>query len=330
MRDQIKFSCLACGQHIVCDASESGRPMLCPGCGANLTVPRQMHQEPPSPFPQPETPVPEAAARASARTSGLAVASLICSLSSLVLCVGWLPGIICGHLAKARIRRDPTLKGRSLATAGLIISYATLLFAIGLAASAVLWGSAIFKNAYQQAEQIMATNKIVSAQVQTQPETVSNNDEQVQVTQATSSAWTMDVKDAQIPDSPVSGQIHGQNFAFKRAIFHAGNLRFTSANGAEYVLIHGLGQDIANNTFEVDSNSTGDSPKVEIAWGENGQKNTQNFASGYALELKFDPAQKRKVHGHIYLCLPDDSKSYLVGAFTATLPKPKAPKTDAQ
>ena len=40
-----------------------------------------------------------------AKTSGLAIASLVSSLSSLVTCVGWLPGIICGHLAKARIRR---------------------------------------------------------------------------------------------------------------------------------------------------------------------------------------------------------------------------------
>ena len=335
MSEEIKFTCLACGQHIVCDINESGRPMLCPSCHANLTVPHHMLQEPAPPDPEPQTPessvmpppVPEAAAMANPRTSGLAVASLICSLSSLIICIGWLPGIICGHLAKARIRRDPTLKGRGLATAGLIISYGTVILATGLVAALLFRGAAIFKNAYQQAEQIMATNKVVSAQVQTQSETVSNSEEPAQ---AASSVWTMDVKGARIPDGPVSGEIHGQNFEFKRAILRGGNLKFTSAVGAEYVLIHGLGHDIANNTFEVESNSTGDNPKVEIAWGENGQNNTQNFAAGYAMELQFDTAQKRKIPGHIYLCLPDDSKSYIAGAFTTTLPKPKKPQTDAQ
>ena len=51
---------------------------------------------------------------------GLAIASL---LSSVVLGIGWLPGIICGHLARARMRRDPLLDGEKMANAGLAISY---------------------------------------------------------------------------------------------------------------------------------------------------------------------------------------------------------------
>lgn len=345
MSDQIKFSCLACGQQIVCDASESGRPMLCPSCNANLTVPRLMHQEPAGPVSDPAAPaspvtpppitsttLPEETAVAGSRTSGLAVASLICSLSSVITCVGWLPGIICGHLAKARIRRDPGLKGRGLATAGLFIGYAIIITSCGLAALFVFRGVSVFNNAFHQAEQIMATNKIVVVQGQSPSETASNTDEQTQASpdQPAASGWTMDVKGAQIPDSPVTGQVHGQNFEIKKAIFHAGNLRFTSANGAEYVLIRGLGADIANNSFEEEPDSTADAPKVEIAWGENGQNNTQSFDSSYAMELKFDAAQKRKVHGHIYLCLPDDAHSYLAGAFTVTLPKPKKPQANAQ
>lgn len=332
MSDQIKFSCLACGQHIVCDASESGSPMLCPSCNANLTVPRQMVQEPAS---GPEItassatppPVPEAAAAASSRTSGLAVASLVCSLSSLVVCVGWLPAIICGHLAKARIRRNPALKGQGLATAGLTLGYLTLIFETTLVAAVVFCGADKLKDAYSQMQQESTTNTIVSTPVQSQSESASNNEETVQ---SSSSAWTMDVKDAQIPDGSVSGEIHGQNFEFKRAILRGGNLKFISADGAEYVLIHGLGQDIANNTFEANTNSTSGNLKVEIAWGDNGQNNTQSFDMGYAMELKFDAAQKRKIPGHIYLCLPDDSKSYLAGNFTVFLPKPKKPQADAQ
>src|SRR5579862_9008340 len=49
MSDEIKFSCLVCGQHIACDVTESGRPMLCPACGANLTVPHLMSETLPPP-----------------------------------------------------------------------------------------------------------------------------------------------------------------------------------------------------------------------------------------------------------------------------------------
>ena len=55
------------------------------------------------------------------RTSGLAIASLV-----LVLAlgpVGCIPAIICGHLALRRISKEPTLQGRGLALAGLIIGY---------------------------------------------------------------------------------------------------------------------------------------------------------------------------------------------------------------
>jgi hypothetical protein len=54
---------------------------------------------------------------------GLAIASLI---SSVILGIGWLPGIICGHLARARLRRNPLLDGEKMANAGLAISYVML------------------------------------------------------------------------------------------------------------------------------------------------------------------------------------------------------------
>ncbi len=46
----------------------------------------------------------------------LALASLICSPVPIV-------GVICGHLATSRIRRDPSLRGATLATVGLVIGY---------------------------------------------------------------------------------------------------------------------------------------------------------------------------------------------------------------
>ena len=63
------------------------------------------------------------------RTDPLAVVSLIASLAGLLgFCCGFLlmaavAGIICGHLALSRIKKDPMLEGRGLALAGVIIGY---------------------------------------------------------------------------------------------------------------------------------------------------------------------------------------------------------------
>lgn len=74
-------------------------------------------------------------AEAAAKTSGLAIASLVLSILSLT--VGMLLGpaapvmailgVIFGHVGRAEIRRDPDVGGEGLATAGLIIGYLALL-----------------------------------------------------------------------------------------------------------------------------------------------------------------------------------------------------------
>lgn len=63
------------------------------------------------------------------RTSGLAIASLVLSVVGPITCI---PAIICGHLALRRIRKEPILRGRGLALAGLIIGYIVLGLAIVL------------------------------------------------------------------------------------------------------------------------------------------------------------------------------------------------------
>jgi hypothetical protein len=68
------------------------------------------------------------------RRSELAIASLIFSNLSFGLGpLGCIPGIICGHLAKSEIRRDPSLQGLGMAKAGLIIGYIFLgLFSLSI------------------------------------------------------------------------------------------------------------------------------------------------------------------------------------------------------
>lgn len=72
---------------------------------------------------------------------GLALASLILGIAGIVLCLGpaaGIPGVICGHLAQAKIKRSGgALRGEGLALAGLITGYIAIamIAVIGLLAA---------------------------------------------------------------------------------------------------------------------------------------------------------------------------------------------------
>jgi type II secretory pathway pseudopilin PulG len=77
------------------------------------------------------------------RTEGLAITSLILGILSFVALTifGAIPAIVCGHIAKSRIRQNPDkLEGNGMATAGLILGYLhiallALVFVIGILAA---------------------------------------------------------------------------------------------------------------------------------------------------------------------------------------------------
>jgi hypothetical protein len=62
------------------------------------------------------------------RSCRLAVASVI--LSGLGLLLGpvcFIPGLICGHIARRAIRDDPSLWGGGIALGGLVVGYVALM-----------------------------------------------------------------------------------------------------------------------------------------------------------------------------------------------------------
>jgi hypothetical protein len=73
--------------------------------------------------PEGQKPRGRAAPPRSTRISGLAIASLVCSI---LFVYGTIPAIICGHLARKKIRQNSSLSGANVALAGLIIGYITI------------------------------------------------------------------------------------------------------------------------------------------------------------------------------------------------------------
>jgi hypothetical protein len=74
-------------------------------------------------------------------TSGLAIASLILSISAFVALplVGSLAGVVCGHMARSKLRQSGyASEGNGLALAGVIIGWVGIAFYVGLIALIVI------------------------------------------------------------------------------------------------------------------------------------------------------------------------------------------------
>jgi len=56
----------------------------------------------------------------------MAIASLVCGILGFMLCIPSIGAVVCGHLARSQIRKDPTQGGEGLALAGLITGYIVL------------------------------------------------------------------------------------------------------------------------------------------------------------------------------------------------------------
>jgi len=349
---EFRFSCSACHGDILCDTALMGKDIACPICKAVITVPASTtgttEVSTTAGTPPPFTGYNATTAQ---RTSRLAIASLVCSLSSLITCIGWLPGIICGHLAKSRLRRNPALKGKGLATAGLVIGYLILISELGSTAFYAWRVSTAMKHGFENARQELATNNFIV--VQTQSATVSNESQSAEPapgnalvasnqpaestrpaaavaspqTEPEPAGWTSDISTVNVPAHPVSGKLRGQDFAARTTSLRSGELRIRSESGMQ-LDIYRLGNSVEGQSYEVRPNdSDNDHPRVRLTWNEGDAVITATFSKGFGMKLQFGEAIHQIVSGKIYLCLPDTSKSFVAGTFELRLPKPRSRQT---
>ncbi len=73
---------------------------------------------------------PQTQGGAAPRTEPLATTSLVLGLLTPLCCgvITGLPAIICGHIALSRLSKDPSLGGKGVAVAGLVLGYVGTLF----------------------------------------------------------------------------------------------------------------------------------------------------------------------------------------------------------
>jgi prepilin-type processing-associated H-X9-DG protein len=109
----IEVTC-QCGRKLLAKDEYAGRQMQCPDCGAALVIPGPSA---PDYYASPKAPL------SYARTSGLAIASFVLGLTSIVLCLTILtgiPAIILGILGLVSIKKSQgTVKGQGFAITGI-------------------------------------------------------------------------------------------------------------------------------------------------------------------------------------------------------------------
>ncbi len=150
---------------------------------------------------------------------------------------------------------------------------------------------------------------------------------------ASDANWTLALNTNAIPDAPVAGRIHAQDFVVERASFST-NGTLTLRAGTKGTLEFGAqinfggapAESLSGQTLNVAADAD-KAAKILLRWKDAaGEVQKANFDSGYALRLEFGSLANNRLPGKIWLCLPDAEKSYLLGSFKANVSKPRPPK----
>lgn len=320
----MKFSCPNCGQHLDGDSSYVGRTISCPSCNQTFIVAPAVAAVPARPVPIAVRPP---ALPGTARTSLLAVWSLILSLASLILGpLGFIPGIICGHLAKRTMRRTPTLKGRGLAIAGLVTGYVMLVLFVGSIAFFMYYTAQILKAVEQNAGP-MAMNRPAAAS----PVTGISQPAPDVSPAGSSQPWTIDPENADIPAQPAQGPIQGRKFVVQNARFEGfdlilvgnGELRLLgkrptgSAGKMNFSFPGQLAQAASYSAATLLLNDRAFSERFQVLFKtETGEV---NLTPGAEIRLELRAPVENKCDGGIHLAFGPESRDYLLGRFQAEL-----------
>lgn len=284
---EFKYACPVCGQHIKCDTSQSGTVMDCPTCFQKIVAPQA------STNPDPKF-------------------------------------VLTGQ--KYSEKKTPTTvpgafntavgpQGKRFPVAAVML----VLVVLAAGAGAFVYRGKIFKSAPPTGpDGTAATTPGAPPPAPAREAPVAPS--------ASDTNWTLDLAGAEIPDGPVVGRIHGQDFISARATFQNGSLTFRAESHGPFELgaaIDFKGEQpevMAGKSFNITTN-VDQAAKLTLRWKEDDKVKRASFKDGYALRLEFGALVKNRLSGKIYLCAPDETKSYLMGTFNADArkPKPKAP-----
>jgi hypothetical protein len=287
---EYKFACPVCGQHMQCDSSQAGTVMECPTCFQKITAP------------QAPTGDDQKFVLTGTKVGDRPVPKIATN----------------GPAGVTVVNNSPI---------GILFVVVILITLIGAGAAVFAFRGKIFQLAGMSGVASDGTNQSpAKRQAQVKPAVVAPP--------ASDINWTLNLDAAtNFPATPVAGRIHAQDFIVERAYFQNGilTLREGTRGPLEFGCTINFGgaqaEALSGQTINVTTNAD-TAARVTLRWKNDAGSGKDNFDSDYALRLEFGALANNHLPGKIYLCTPDEEKSYLMGTFNADArkPKPKAPK----
>ncbi len=145
----------------------------------------------------------------------------------------------------------------------------------------------------------------------------------------TNITWTLELTNLTIPEAKAVGSIHGSGFFCESATLQGGALTLRQGKswppdlGITIRLFAEQGEELSGKTIQITSGREPPLPKITLRWkNEQQEAKTLSINEGYAMKLAFGQADKGRMPGRIFICLPDDEKSFVAGTFEARIRKP--------
>ncbi|MBW1680952.1 MAG: tetratricopeptide repeat protein [Deltaproteobacteria bacterium] len=137
--------------------------------------------------------------------------------------------------------------------------------------------------------------------------------------------WRRDLSGVEIPSRPAAGRIHGDPVTIEKAVLENGIL--TLRDGKDFFPDHALviffflkkGEALENRIFEYSAESGFGRPHIHMKWKPEGKDipETEILMKDYAMSIRFGKRHDDEIPGKIYICLPDEMKSFVAGEFSA-------------
>ena len=138
--------------------------------------------------------------------------------------------------------------------------------------------------------------------------------------------WRKDATQAEIPAAPAIGMAHGKAFKLEKAtISGSGILKlrvgkefFADIEFMIFTFVHEE-KDIPGTKFKIEPGNNGSSPHIHFKYkvADKAPRGSEIFMGKYSMVLEFGEEGEDGIPGKIYLCLPDDKKSFIAGTFVA-------------
>jgi len=143
--------------------------------------------------------------------------------------------------------------------------------------------------------------------------------------------WTLNIDALATPAVAAAGRVHGKDFTAEHTVLDGATLTLRTQNnppdaGVSIYLHANSSEELAGQTINIKPDFI-NSPQVFLRFKNvAGQVVTETKKAGYAMRIEFGQIAGNHIPGKIYLCTPDEAKSYVVGTFNAEILKPKPPQ----